>query len=292
VTFSSNLARFRRRIYCHAWQSAIAKIIPSNRLGTFFGIQSSSANLLASIAAILAGLLLARLVTPLDFTACFLLASIAMGISWIFLSLTREGKSPLPEGTSSAGSFWSGLGIILRRDANFRWFLVTRMLSQLATMGFAFYTVYAVRELGISEATIGLMTGLMMATQIAANPIMGWFGDRRGHRIIMIFGTMAAIASASLAFMGQGSAGFLVVFILTGIANVTSWTTPMAMTLEFGRSEQDRPAYIGVANTFIAPFTFLAPVIGGLLADQRGYQVTFLVSLWQGWLPLRSSSLQ
>jgi MFS family permease len=60
----------------------------------------------------------------------------------------------------------------------------------------------------------------------------------------------------------------------------------MAMTLEFGRSEQDRPAYIGVANTFIAPFTFLAPVIGGLLADQRGYQVTFLVSALAGLVTL------
>ena len=36
--------------------------------------------------------------------------------------------------------------------------------------------------------------------------------------------------------------------------------------LEFGE-EEDRPAYIGLANTLIAPFTFLAPVLGGWLAD-------------------------
>jgi MFS family permease len=266
----------------NAWQSMIAKIIPSDRLGTFFGIQNSSANLLASISAILAGILLARLVTPLDFTSCFLFASIAMGISWIFLSMTRETRSSLPEINKRTGTFWTGLGVILKRDANFRWFLVSRMVSQLATMGFAFYTVYAVRILGIGEATIGLMTGLLMGTQIAANPIMGWFGDRYGHRIILIFGTLAAIASAGLAFAGQGIAGFLVVFILTGIANVASWTTPMAMTLEFGRSEQDRPAYIGLANTIIAPFTFLAPLVGGILADQRGFQATFLLSAIAG----------
>jgi MFS family permease len=270
----------------NAWQSMIAKIIPSDRLGTFFGLQSSSANLLASISAILAGLLLARLVTPIDFTACFLLAGVAMGISWVFLALTRESSSPVPAVNERNSSFWKGLGVILKRDTNFRWFLVTRMLSQLATMGFAFYTVYAVRYLGISEITIGLLTGLMMGTQIAANPIMGWLGDHRGHRIILIFGTIAAIISAALAYAGQGIAGFLVVFVLAGIANVTSWVTPMAMTLEFGRIERDRPAYIGLANTFIAPFTFLAPLIGGWLADQRGFQATFLASAIAGMITL------
>jgi MFS family permease len=270
----------------NAWQSMIAKIIPSDRLGTFFGLQSSTANLLASITAVIAGLLLARLVYPLDFTISFLFAGTAMGISWIFLSLTREVRSKVPKIESKVGSFWSGIGKILKRDPNFRWFLVTRMVSQFATMGFAFYTVYAVRVLGIDEAAIGLMTGLLMGTQIAANPIMGWFGDRRGHRNILIIGTIAAIASTGLAFAGQGIAGFVAVFIFAGIANVSSWVTPMAMTLEFGRDNQERPGYIGLSNTFIAPFTFLAPLLGGWLADERGFQAAFLASAIAGLVTL------
>jgi len=270
----------------NAWQSMIAKIIPSDRIGTFFGLQSSIANLLASISAIVAGIILARMATPTDFTSCFLLASFSMVISLFFLSRTREARSSLPQLEGKNDAFWKNIGIILKRDGNFRWFLVTRMFSQLATMGFAFYTVYAVRILEINVATIGLMTGLLMGIQIAANPIMGWFGDRRGHRIILIFGTLAAIASASLAFTVQGMAGFLVVFILAGIANVASWTTPMAMTLEFGRRDSDRPAYIGLANTIVAPFTFLAPLIGGWLADQRGFQAAFLASAVAGLITL------
>jgi predicted MFS family arabinose efflux permease len=61
------------------------------------------------------------------------------------------------------------------------------------------------------------------------------------------------------------------------IANVATWTTPIAMTMEFGYQE-DRPAYIGLANTLIAPFTFLAPLFGGWLADQQGYSTTFFTS--------------
>jgi MFS family permease len=49
------------------------------------------------------------------------------------------------------------------------------------------------------------------------------------------------------------------------------------MTLEFG-SEAERPAYIGLANTLVAPSTFLAPLFGGWLADYSSYQATFITS--------------
>jgi len=260
-----------------AWQSLIARIIPPGRLGTFFGAQSASANLLASGAAVTAGILLERIAFPNNFTICFLLASVAMLISWIFLAKTREPEIPTTRPPRSHRAFLQNIGQILRRDKNFRWFLIARMLSQLGTMAFAFYTVYAVRVLGITEGIVGIMTGILMATQIAANPIMGWVGDRFGHRLSIEIGILAAAVSAGLAWLLDSATGFYFIFALAGIANVALWTTPIAMTLQFG-DENDRPIYIGMANTLIAPITFLAPILGGLLADQAGYPITFFIS--------------
>lgn len=258
------------------WQSMIGKIIPTRQLGTFFGMQSATANIFASIAAVLAGVILERAVSPIDFTACFLFASIAMTISWLFLALTREVESP-PVEIPGKHVWREKLHIILQRDINFRWFLVIRMISQFATMGFAFYTVFAVRQHGMSETTVGFLTAILMATQIVANPIMGWIGDHRGHRLVLILGSLASVASTSLAWFAPEANWFFLVFIFAGIANVATWTIPIAMTLEFG-DEEDRPAYIGLANTLIAPFTFLAPLFGGWIADQQGYSMTFFTS--------------
>jgi MFS family permease len=268
-----------------AWQSLIGKIIPSDSIGTFFGAQSATANLLASLAAIGAGILLERVASPLDFTLCFLLAAFGMAISWGFLLLTREQESAGERAPDDWRAFRANLGSILRRDANFRWFLVARMLSQVAMMAFAFYTVYAVNDHGLSESAVGLMTGILMATQVTANPLMGWAGDRWGHRRILQIGVLAAVLSAAFAWFASSAAWFYPVFILAGIAYVAAWTTPMAMTLEFS-SEADRPAYIGLANTLVAPSTMLAPIIGGWLADQAGYQATFLFSAVAGVLTL------
>jgi MFS family permease len=263
------------------WQSLIAKIIPGNLIGTFFGAQSASANLLASLSAIAAGIILERQNSPLDFTLCFLLASIVMAISWIFLALTREKERKFELPQISSTEFRDKITMIWKQNKNFRSFLIARMLTQFAAVGFAFYTVYAVHELGMRETTIGIMTALLMATQILANPVMGWFGDRRGHRLILEIGVLCAMTSAILAWLAPTANWFYLVFIMAGIASATLWTIPMAMTIEFC-GESERPAYIGMANTFIAPFTFLAPLLGGWLADMAGFPAAFLASAFFG----------
>ncbi len=144
-------------------------------------------------------------------------------------------------------------------------------------MGFAFYTVYAVKILGLPELAAGIMTGILMGASIIANPIMGWMGDRWGHRSIMAFGMLAAAASGLLAWLAPEPGWFYMVFVLAAIAYVALWTTSMAMIPQFA-SEADRPSYIGMANTFIAPVTVLAPLFGGWLAQVAGYPSTFLVS--------------
>jgi MFS family permease len=271
-----------------AWQSMIGKIMPSRRVGTFFGMQSAIANLFGSAGAIGAGIILAQVAAPGNYALCFLMTSIAMTVSLGFLGWTRE-QPTLPKIDADAPpSFWNRMGTILRRDANFRWFLVARMTSQLAIMAFAFYTVYAVRHHGMDVFTAGVMTALLSAAQTAANPVLGWIGDHRSYRAAMQIGVLAATGSALLAWLAPNIAWFYPAFALAGVANVAMWALPMAMTLEFSAGAE-RPAYIGLANTLVAPSTMIAPLIGGWLADAVSYPFMFLVSVIGGlvtWLVL------
>jgi MFS family permease len=264
-----------------AWQSMVAKIMPMRLLGTFYGFQSAAGNLFASVGAVLAGVILEANDYPIDFTICFSLAGGTMLLSMLFLGLTREETINVEQKPATERDFWGHLKNILERDRNFRWFILARLATQFSLMGFAFYTVYAVKEFGISEISIGILTGLLLAVQVSANPILGWFGDRYGHRQTFQFGVVAATASTFLAWLAGGTAWFYPIFLLAGIANAAGWTIPMAMTVEFGQ-ESDRPAYIGLANTLIAPGTFVAPIIGGVLADFAGYPAAFMFSSVSG----------
>ena len=261
----------------NAWQSMVAKIIPSDWRGTFFGAQAALANILMSVAAIAAGYILDRVHAPINFTLCFVLTVAGMGLSYISIGLTREpvdNEKTIPENLPSP---WQGGLEILRRDRNFTAFLVLRLLSQFATMGFAFYIVYGLRRFGMSDLTAGFLTAALTITSTVANAVMGWLGDRLGHRAMLIAGSVAVMLSSLLAW-GAPSIGWLYpVFILSGLANVAYWTIGMAITVEFG-SEETRPIYIGLSNTLVAPFTIIAPLIGGWIAQTAGFRTTFMVS--------------
>ncbi|MBN1888470.1 MAG: MFS transporter [Thermoflexales bacterium] len=258
-----------------AWLSMIGKIIPEKYRGTFFGAQSGAANLLASGGALLAGFLLERGDLHLGFTYSFLLASGAMVVSWFFVASTRESDNPPEEAQQPA--LWQSMKGIFHCDANFRYFLAARLVSPLGSLAFGFYTVYLVQRYHISGGTAGLMTSVFMMAQVIANPLMGWLGDRVGHRVTMEAGALAAAASALLAWWAPSASWFYLAFILAGVALVALWTCGLAMTLEFG-SVAERPVYVGMANTLVVPSTIVAPILGGWLADMAGYQATFLFS--------------
>jgi MFS family permease len=261
----------------NAWQSMIAKIIPSDSRGTFFGAQAAIANVFISMTAIAAGFLLERLDDHIDFAACFLLTVVAMGISLLFIGLTREPVDEakvIPERSPAPWKDWWGL---LRSDRNFASFLFVRLLSQFSTMGFAFYIVYGLHRFNMDPVTAGFLTAALTIAQMAANLIMGWLGDRLGHRAMLIAGSFAVTLSSLLAWGAQSIAWLYPVVILSALANVAYWTIGMAITVEFG-SEETRPTYIGLSNTIVAPFTIIAPLIGGWIADAVSFQATFMVS--------------
>ncbi|MEW5829735.1 MAG: MFS transporter [Chloroflexota bacterium] len=261
----------------NAWQNMIAKVIPDRLHGTFYGSQAAAFNGLAGISAIAAGLLLERLASPLDFTACFLAASAAMAVSYVFIAQTREPESPkrLPKPDNA---FWGEALAILKRDRNFCAFLVVRAVSQFASMAFAFYTVYLVNEMGVGEAAIGALTGFLLIVQVLFNPLVGRLGDRWGHRNAMLFGALAAVSGTLLAATAKSPGWFYLVFLLEGAALVAIWVAPMSLTVRFARGEEDRPVYIGLSNSLTAPAAILAPLLGGWLADTSGFQTTFMVS--------------
>lgn len=261
-----------------AWQSMIAKIIPPRHRGKFFGSQSASANLAASIGAVISGIILVNIFSPGNYALCFLLAALGTAFSFVFLSLIREPAHTLVPISQGTASLWKQAGSVLQRDRNFSWFVVARTFSQFATTATAFYAIYAVRILNINAETAGIMTSVLLAAQIVANPVMGGLGDKYGHRAVMILGMVAALASALLAWIAGTLTVFYVVFALAGIANVALWATSITMTLEFG-TESERPLYVGLANTLIVPATIAAPIIGGWIADTFGFGMTFLLSI-------------
>jgi len=261
-----------------AWQTMIGKIIPTGIRGTFYGIQSSAAAIMGTGGALLAGLFLTTLPYPVNFAACFFVTGVAMMVSLGFLAVSHEDAHEVIEAERPQGrAFWAHLWEIFKRDSNFRWFVVARSLSQLAQMVSSFFTIYAVREFGLSLAVAASLAGVQTLAQAFANPLIGRMGDIHGHRRMFALTNVMLALSALAAISAHNQTWFYVIFFLAGIVNA-QWTTSLAMIVEFG-TEIERPYYIGIANTAIAPATLLAPILGGAIVDVFGFKTMFMLSI-------------
>lgn len=259
------------------FQAMVAKIIPTRLHGAFYGVKTASANLLLAIGAVAAGMLIDRYPAPISFGLCFALAGAATAVSWALLALTRE---PDAEPTISLRAGLPPLRLrrriadVVGRDRNFRWFLVARSLAQVSVMAAAFYTIYAVKHFHVRGTTAGGLTAAFALAQTVANPVMGWAGDRWGHRRMMALGMTAGATGAGLALAAPAAGWLFLAYFLTGVANVAAFTLPLALNLRFG-GPAERTVYIGLSSSLTAPSIVLAPIVGGWLAGVAGYGATF-----------------
>lgn len=259
------------------WTSLVSKIIPPESRGTFFGVQGGLVNLAISIAAIGAGYLLDTVKFPNNFAVSFFIASLALVASYAAIAKARELKDTEKVVAEEQAPFWKDAKAILKKDSNFNWFLVVRFLMQFATMGFGFYILLGLRRFEMDTITAGYLTAALTLTQTFANAGMGWLGDRIGHRAMLLLGAIAAVASSIIAWSAPSIAWLYPAFILSGFGNVSIWTIGITFTVGFG-SETERPTYIGLSNTLITPATIFAPILGGWLVDNLGFEPTFMLS--------------
>lgn len=268
---------FGAGITANPWQNLINKVIPAHSLATFFGVQTAALNLFASGSAILAGLILERISYPQNYSLTFLLCGITLLFSLFFISLNRESHHSISATVENRPTVWSQMIRILRTDKSFNWLLLSRILTQFGIAGAAFYAIYVTKQLGAGEGVAATQASVLMFSQVVFNLFLGWLADRWSRLGVMIIGGLAIVASGAIAFWAPSANWFYLVMILLGIAYTATFPVLMSVLLQFG-TPQDRPTYIGMANTLITPVTFLAPLLAGWLVATAGYQSTFLVS--------------
>ncbi len=270
-----------------AWQSMISKIMPVHRLGTFFGIQSACVNLFGAGGALLASAILARIDFPHNFSLLFFIAAISLMVSFVFLALTYEPASEPKDIVARVPwrEFGTRLREILRADDNFRWFLIARGLTSLSLTSVSFFTIYGIRRYQMTPEFASVMTSVLLISNTLSSTLVGWAGDRWGHRRVLMLGNAATVLSIAVAALAPDVSWFYLVFILIGIVNTTQWSTIMTITVQFS-SVAERPFYIGMANTLIAPVTIFAPIFGGWLVDAVSFELAFGLFALAGALSL------
>ena len=142
-------------------------------------------------------------------------------------------------------------------------------------MAGGFYTLYALRAHGAQPWYVGLFTTITLAGQLAGSLALGWLADRAGHRLVIAIGAVA-MGGASLMALGAPSLPlFSLVFAAAGVHQAAIHVSALNVLLEFAPVESERPVYVGLGTTMLAPVAFLAPLVAGVMVDGWGFAAVF-----------------
>jgi MFS family permease len=261
-----------------AWYDLIAKVIPVRRRGLYSSVGNGMGAALGVGGAALSAWILSRWIYPVDFAMCFFVASVFLFFSLAAFLFNKEPDSPSVKQRSPLRVYLSQLPSVLARDHNYVHYLVSRSVVLVGSMAAGFYMVYGVERFGLADSSAGVLTALLTGSQAIAGLFWGQVGDRVGHKAVLCGEALFVGLAAAVAWLAPSPAWLGVVFVMVGIAGSASTVSAMNIILEFCRAE-DRPTYIGLTNTLLAPFVALGPIIGGVLATWFGYQPMFLVAV-------------
>ncbi len=249
-----------------AWQDLIARCFPVDRRGRFFGVTMFIGTGTGALGAALSAWILVTFPFPTNFVYTFLIAAVGINISWVFIALTREPAQPIRTPRRSNRQFWNDIPVILRRDHNFRRYLIARSLITLGGMGTGFVTISAVVRWGVPDSTVGIFTGVMLVGQTVGNLVMGWLSDRFGHKLSLEFGALASGLAFVLAWWAPSPTWFYGVFFMMGITLGAIIVSGILVIMEFCEPER-RPTYAGIANTGVGLAAIVAPLLGAWIAE-------------------------
>jgi MFS family permease len=276
-----------------AFQDVVAKVIPARRRGSFFGARQLFGGLLTfAVAGPLVGWLLSDR-GPLPFSYNFgvlgLITLVLYAVGMYSFVLIQEPPQArigprlrVIEGLRRAPR-------IIREHRNYRWFIITRMLTRVGQIAEPFYIIYATEVLGLSADVAGIYLAVRAISGALSNLWWGRVSDRLGNRLLLtLTGGLLALAPAlALAgpvlvlALGLGGGGMLVamglVFLVVGVAVDGSNIAFSTYLIEIV-PEDERPTYMALANTMLGVVTFV-PVLGGWLVSALGYHGTFAIGL-------------
>jgi MFS family permease len=138
-----------------------------------------------------------------------------------------------------------------------------------------FLPVYVREDLGLSTLLLGIYIALSQAVGIASQPLMGSLSDRHGRRIV-ILPTLAGFGLACLLlYIIASGALFVVTLAALGAVMFPTMALMLASAADLVEDEVQATT-VSLVFSSSTLFAGLAPLLGGVIADEFGVRSVFL----------------
>jgi MFS family permease len=257
-----------------SWNSWMKDLIPGERLGSFFSKRSRMAqtlNVTLSLATALCIDYVKKHYPAHEITAytTLFLAGGVLGMLSVFLLL----RTPEPKPTVMNDKVMNMVGKSLK-NKNFRNLLVFNSLWAFAlNLATPFFAVFMLKTIGLPLSYVIGFAIISQLSSIAFLKLWGNYSDRFSNKtIINICAPLYITCILAFAFTAMPSSPITVLCILI-VIHVISGLSTAGINLALSNigiklaPKNEAIVYLSAKNMFVAFFSTIAPMIGGLLAD-------------------------
>lgn len=268
------------------WQEVMARVIPLSHRARFFGFSRVFGQGAGILGSVISGIILANLSYPRNYALGFGIAVIIQWLSFASYIQNREpdpeqsnlpDAKPIPSQPKKTAIDFSMFGRILKKDGNFRLYLLARSISFIGNMATAFIAVYAIKAFHLPDEQAAVFTGVILASGVLGYALWGAVGDRIGPKKIMVLSFICWFVALIIAIISKSIWLYYLVFALFGLYQSGVGVGDSMLIMELGE-ESLRPTYLGMGRTLTGSFLLLAPVLAGSLVSRYDYSVMFIVS--------------
>ncbi|GGY56559.1 MFS transporter [Bacterioplanes sanyensis] len=254
-----------------AHKDVLGKTIPKNQRGQVNGWSASAAGLITILLAILLWFFGADVWSSnSQLLAWALLAAAALWLMAAGVFATVAEFSGEIEGGRNGLREALGQLAILRDDAPFRRFVMTRALFLCSALSAPYYVVLAHQYLGGDIAVLALFLLASGLASLLSAPLWGRFSDRSSLRVMQVAAAMAAACGAVLVVIAWWQPQWLqrlgvlpVLYFALSISHQGVRVGRKTYLVDMAEGNQ-RTQYVAVSNTLIGAVLLLFSAVGGL----------------------------
>ena len=262
-----------------SFKDVLGKTVDKGKRGSLTGWATST----AGFAAIGAGLLMQSM-QDVGVSALALLLA-AAGTLWLLgaglYAAVAEEPGATEGGANALGEALASLRL-LRDDAAFRDFCITRALLLSTALAFPFYVLLANQSSNGGSESAGVLGTMVAASGLAgllAAPFWGRWADHSSRQVMVASALLAAalgavtVTLAQSGWLAQGGAlaggwAFVPIYFVMAVSHHGVRIARSTYLVDLGDS-QTRAAYTAVSNTLIGVLLLLGSSVG-LLAEWLG----------------------
>ncbi len=237
-----------------AWMEMVARIIPENRRASSW----AGRNVIKAVIGIFAGItikvLLEKYPGSFGYALLHFIATAFLFVSFfVFIQIREPNGSPVKkQKRRTLRENLASLPGVIRTDAIFRNFTLTRITGLSIFIMLPFLSIYACDVTGNDNSFIGTLVAGQMAGAILGNVMSGYIGDKHGGKLSMMVARIVYIAALVVAMFNTSAIGFIAIYVIHGACFSMDHVGSNTLSFEAFPIER-RPTYLSLLMFIMFP---------------------------------------